>query len=244
METIEQKLDKLAEFYSQKDALELQKRELLNDVKVPAEIEQIVNAGMKMAQDIEAKARARIAEYNKTIDAEISAIQIPAELKNALAELDAQRAELMAKFADVEKQRQEIAGQKRSNEAIELEGVKADRAQLEAEITAKTAAVYANIANRRTEIEIEFSGKEDDAQANIEKLEAEIRAEVKRQAAKKLEADPKAKDLSVKGKFFHAVYVRGRVTWNTDKMDAWVIDHPFLKEARKEGEPSITLRRI
>jgi len=67
---------------------------------------------------------------------------------------------------------------------------------------------------------------------NIKKLEAEIKAEVK------------TGGTSVKGKYFHAVYVKGRVTWNTDKMDAWLVDHPFLKEARKEGDPSITLRRI
>jgi uncharacterized protein (DUF3084 family) len=231
MNTIE-KLDMLAEYYSQKDALELRKRELLNEIQVPAEIEQIVKNGMKLAQDIETSARARIAEYNKTIDAEIAAVQIPAELKAALTELDAQRAELMAKFADVEKQRQEIAAQKKSNEAVELEHLKADRAQLEADINAKTAKVYEDIAWRKGEIEIEFGGKAQDAEENIKKLEAEIKAEVK------------AEGKSIKGKYFHAVYVKGRVTWNTDKMDAWLVDHPFLKDARKEGDPSITLRKI
>lgn len=232
MTTIQEKLDMLAEFYSQKDALELRKRELLNEIQVPAEIEQIVSDGMKMAQRIELDTRVRIEAYNKTIDAELAAVSVPAELKKALAELDAQRAELMSKFADVEKQRQEIAGQKRSNEAVELEHLKADRTQLEEEVKAKTAKVYADIASRKNEIEIEFSGKAQDADENIKKLEAEIKAEVK------------AAGTSVKGKYFHAVYVKGRVTWNTDKMDAWVVDHPFLKEARKEGEPSITLRKI
>ncbi len=232
MITIQEKLDMLAEFYSQKDALELRKRELLNEIQVPAEIEQIVSDGMKMAQRVELDTRVRIEAYNKTIDAELAAVSVPAELKEALAELDAQRAELMAKFVDVEKQRQEIAGQKRSNEAVELEHLKADRAELEKEINTKTAKVYADIANRKNEIEIEFGGKAQDADENIKKLEAEIKAEVK------------AAGTSVKGKYFHAVYVKGRVTWNTDKMDAWVVDHPFLKEARKEGEPSITLRKI
>ena len=229
---IKEKLDQLAEFYSQKDALELRKRELLNEVQVPVEIEQIVSAGMKMAQDIEAKARARIAEYNKTIDAEIAAASIPAELKAALEELRTKEAILMSQFADVEKQRQEIAGQKCSNEAVELEAVRDDRAQLEEEVKAKTAKVYADIAQRKNDIEIEFSGKADDVETNIKKLESEIKAEVK------------AEGKSVKGKFFHAVYVKGRVTWNTDKMDAWMNDHPFLKEARKEGEPSITIRKV
>ena len=99
------------------------------------------------------------------------------------------------------------------------------------QIEQQTRDVYATITQRKNDIEIEFRGKAEDVEANIKKLEAEIKADVK------------ATGASVKGKFFHAVYVKGRVTWNTDKMDAWVIDHPFLKEARKEGEPSITLRK-
>ena len=229
---IPEKLDILAEYYSQKDVLELRKRDLLNEIQVPAEIEQIVKDGMKHAQDIENNTRARIAAYNKTIDAELEAVKIPDELKKALDELRTKEAILMSQFADVEKQRQEIAAQKRHNEAAELEATKAQRAQLEQEINAKTAKVYADIASRKNEIEIEFSGKAGDADENIKKLEAEIKAAVK------------AEGKSVKGKFFHAVYVKGRVTWNTDKMDAWLVDHPFLKEARKEGEPSITLRHI
>lgn len=229
---IEEKLDMLAEYHSKKDGIEAQKRSLLEDVKIPAEIEQIVNSGMRAAQSIEEKARARIAEYNKTIDAEIDAVQIPPELKNALAEIDAQRAELMAKFADVEKQRQEIAAQKRSNEAVELEAVKADRAQLEEEIKAKTAKVYADIAQRKNEIEIEFGGKADDVNNNISKLEAEIKAETK------------TRGETVKGKYFMAVYVKGRTSWNNDMLDGMISLVPQLEKARKVGDPSITLRKV
>jgi hypothetical protein len=232
MQTIQEKLDLLAEFHAQKDLLELDKKKLLEDVKIPAEIKQIVSDGMKMAQRIELDARVRIAAYEKTIDAELAAVSIPAELKAALAELRIKEAILMSQFADVEKQRQEIAAQKKSNEAVELEHLKEDRAQLEEEIKAKTAKVYADIEQRRNEIEAEFSGKAGDVESNIKKLEAEIKEEVK--AGKK----------SVKGQFFHAIYVSGRITWNTEKMEAWRVDHPFLDAARKEGEPSITLRRI
>ncbi len=163
---IPEKLDILAEYYSQKDVLEFRKRELLNEIQVPAEIEQIVKDGMKIAQDIDAKMRARIADYNKAIDAELEAVKIPDELKKALDELRTKEAILMSKFADVEKQRQEIAAQKRHNEAAEIEATKAQRIQLEEEVNAKTAKVYADIANRKNEIEIEFSGKADDADEN------------------------------------------------------------------------------
>lgn len=39
---IETKLDTLAEFHAQKDAIELHKRELLDDVRVPADVEAVV----------------------------------------------------------------------------------------------------------------------------------------------------------------------------------------------------------
>jgi len=241
---ISEKLDILAEYYSQRDALELRKHELLNEIQVPAEIEQIVSEGVRLTQEIEIRSRARIAAYNKKIDDEVAAVKIPDELKAALAEIDKQREELMARFSDFEKQRQEIANQKHSNEAVEVEENQAQYDKIKTEVESKTKKVYADIATRKNEIEIEFSGKADDVGKNIEKLEAEIKSDMKRHAAEKLETDPKTKDLSVKGKYLHAIYVRGRVTWNTDKMDAWLIDHPFLKEARKEGEPSITLRKI
>ena len=44
---IKSKLDKLANFQAHRDLLESDKRALLDDVKVPAEVEAIVSAGMK-----------------------------------------------------------------------------------------------------------------------------------------------------------------------------------------------------
>jgi len=231
-EIIKQKLDTLAEFYSQKDALELHKRELLDEVKVPAEIEQIVSEGMKRASAIDEKFRATAKDFDAVIDKRISEIVIPQEYKDALAELDRQRAEVIAKMGEVEAQKKVIVNEREERRiALSHEASKV-KEELRAEIEAQTRNVYKAIEQRKSEIEAEFNGKADDVEANIKKLEAEIKADVK------------ATGASVKGKYFHAVYVKGRVTWNTDKMDAWLVDHPFLKEARKEGEPSITLRKV
>ena len=231
MDTVE-KLDLLAEYHSQKDSIESQKRALLDEVKIPVEIEQIVNAGMKMSRDIEEKTRARIAEYNKTIDAEIQALLIPEELRKALDDLREREAVLMSQFAEFEKQRQEIAAQKKDNEAVELEALKADRAKLEEEVKAKTAKVYADIAQRKNEIEVEFSGKAGDVDKNIAALESEIKAETK------------AKGETIKGKYFMAVYVKGRTSWNNEMLDGMISLVPQLEKARKIGEPSITLRHV
>ena len=34
------------------------------------------------------------------------------------------------------------------------------------------------------------------------------------------------------------------ITWNTDMMEGWRETFPFLEKARKEGDPSVSLRRI
>jgi len=231
-ETIEQKLDTLAEFHAQKDLLEIDKRKLLDDVKIPAEVEAVVNEGIKAMADIENSMRTTAKTFDALIEKELSEIVIPDELTTKLADLDRQRTKLMNEFSDIEKQRIMINAKKRANDDILTDSINIRKRGLQAEIEAKTKAVYAQVAQRKLEIEAEFSGKAEDVEENIKKLEAEIKAEVK--AGKK----------SVKGKFFHAVYVSGRITWNTDKMEAWILDHPFLKDARKEGEPSITLRRV
>ena len=238
MNEIEQKLDLLAEFHAQKDLLEIDKRRLLDDVKIPAEVEAVVSDGMKRMAAVEAEIRTQTNTVNAEIEAELSAIVIPAEIKEALAEIERRRAEIVVPdeiktvLADIETKRAEISARKNEKAAQTNAAIVSRKQEVQAEVEAQTKDVYAQVQQRKNEIEAEFSGKANDVDANIKKLEAEIKAEVK--AGKK----------SVKGKFFHAIYVSGRITWNTDKMEAWKVDHPFLLEARKEGEPSITLRRI
>jgi hypothetical protein len=231
-QTIEQKLDMLAEYNAQRDLLELNKRALLDEVKIPAEIEQIVSAGMKETEQADNEYNTAIVLFAEQIEKRVASVVIPQEYKDALAELDRQRAEITAKMGEVEAEKRTIKSEYDEYKNRQTAFNNTRKNEIRAKIDRQTHDVYANIANRKNEIEAEFSGKAEDVNENIKKLEAEIKAEVKAHGA------------SVKGKFFHAVYVRGRVTWNTDKMDAWVIDHPFLKEARKEGEPSITLRKV
>ena len=47
---------------------------------------------------------------------------------------------------------------------------------------------------------------------------------------------------SIKGKFFQVVYVRGRVSWNTEALDKYANEHPEVAYFRKEGEPSVQIR--
>jgi hypothetical protein len=53
-----------------------------------------------------------------------------------------------------------------------------------------------------------------------------------------------AHGASVKAKFLHAVFTKGRVSWDTKMLDGLALAFPRLNEARKEGDPSVSLRKI
>jgi len=89
-----------------------------------------------------------------------------------------------------------------------------------------TAEIKAQVA----EIEAEFSAKTEGVTENIATLEAEIKQAVLKHGA------------SVKGSFFHAVFAKGRVSWDTKSLDGYAAAHPELLSFRKEGEPSVSLR--
>lgn len=88
------------------------------------------------------------------------------------------------------------------------------------------------IKARLAEIEAEFAPLYETANAKATELEAAIKAAVVENRK------------SVKGNFLQAVYAKGRVSWDTSKLDGLMILIPQLKEARKEGQPSVSIRRI
>ena len=108
------------------------------------------------------------------------------------------------------------------------------QAQRDAAMLEKQAlidAIYtAEIKARVAEIEAEFAGKTEGVNTNIATLEAEIKQAVLEHGA------------SVKGLFFHAVFSKGRVSWDTKSLDGYATAHPELLSFRKEGEPSVSLR--
>ena len=91
-----------------------------------------------------------------------------------------------------------------------------------------TAEIKAKIA----EIEAEFSDKSETVSEKIATLEAEIKEAVKQNGA------------SVKGQFLQAVFTKGRVSWDNKSLDGYLKAHPELAEFRKEGEPSVSLRKL
>ncbi|OGO12750.1 MAG: hypothetical protein A2Y53_04965 [Chloroflexi bacterium RBG_16_47_49] len=215
---IQEALDRLAEFESQRDQIEVNKCVLLDEVKIPAEVEEIVRNGMKQMGEVEGSFAPTIQGIQNEAETKLALIVVPDEIKAALTEIDRQRAAIRTHQGDEE-----------VKVALRIRAIKAE---IQTNVEEKTKDVYAAIAQRKAEIEAEFAGKAEAVDENIKKLTEEIKAEIR------------VLKVSVKAKTYQAVYNKGRITWNTDKMEAWIIDHPFLKEARKEGDPSVTIRKV
>ncbi|MHB0967418.1 MAG: hypothetical protein ACYC36_13295 [Bellilinea sp.] len=88
------------------------------------------------------------------------------------------------------------------------------------------------IKQQLADIEAEFATKYEGVDANIAELEAQIKDAVIENGA------------SVKGSFLHAVYSKGRVSWDSRKLEGLMMVIPQLAEARKEGDPSVAIRKI
>ncbi len=85
---------------------------------------------------------------------------------------------------------------------------------------------------RLDEIEAEYSQKEEAANSAIGELENEIKV------------DTLAFGETVKGSNFLAVWNKGRVTWDSNGLSSYAETHPEVLSYRKEGKPSVSIRRV
>lgn len=85
---------------------------------------------------------------------------------------------------------------------------------------------------RLDDIEAEFSQKAEAATTNIYSLEAEIKSETL------------AFGDTVKTSGFIAIWNQGRVSWDNKGLTSYAESHPEVLGFRKEGEPSVTIRRV
>jgi hypothetical protein len=210
-------LDALADYQAQVDYLDMQKRDLLNEVKIPAEVLAAQDEANKRRQAVDNECRNKLDAIQELCDAQMSEVVIPPEIEAA--------------FRAIEAKRNEIANAAIQKRAAVLAEAQAHKNEIEAALTQSTQDVFTQVETRRAEINTEFAGKAEAAQDNIAKLTAEIKDAVIREKK------------SAKGAHYQAVYVKGRVTWNTDMLDGMIVAFPALAQARKEGQPSVTLRR-
>ncbi len=192
--TIIEKLDRLAEYNAQRDAIELQKRALLEEVKTPDDVIDVQRQNNEAARLHQEAVERQIEALKYETDKELSTVQIPPEVRQILDKIDHERAEIMRKHT--EKVGEMIAG------------MTAYRTKLQSETESKTRQVFNDLAARKQEIEYEFSGAARAVDENIRKLKSEI------------EADTLKHGDSVKGKFLLAVWSKGRSgTWITDNLE-------------------------
>ena len=120
-----------------------------------------------------------------------------------------------------------------NDEADNLRAYFSDRrsaimATIQPELDAIMAGVKAEIDtleveyNQRIAAGLEFAGK----------LESEIKVAVI------------ANGASVKATHLHAVYTKGRITWDGKKLDGMMSLIPQLADARNVGDPSVTIRKV
>ena len=82
------------------------------------------------------------------------------------------------------------------------------------------------------EIDAEMETSLDAANMGINKLISEIKEDVIKECA------------TVKGNFLMAVWNKGRISWDTKGLDGYAVAHPEMAAFRKEGDPSVTIRKI
>jgi len=82
------------------------------------------------------------------------------------------------------------------------------------------------------DIEAEFAVQAQGVTENIATMEAMVKDATLKSGA------------TVKGSHLMAVWNKGRVSWDSKKLDGMMIVIPQLASARKEGEPSVSLRKI
>lgn len=96
----------------------------------------------------------------------------------------------------------------------------------------KKAAIPAEVQNILDEIEAEYAPKQDAIGAEILALEAQVKSTV-------LEAGETAKGGSLQ-----AVFTKGRISWDTKALDGYAKANPAIVEFRKQGEPSVSIRKV
>jgi hypothetical protein len=101
---------------------------------------------------------------------------------------------------------------------------------LHAEYERKRVAVLEQIRAQLEALDDEFSGQKHLAQEEVAELEAAVKKAVIQGGQ------------SVKHEGIHAVYIRGRVTWDSRGLISYAETHPELQEFRRVGNPSVSLR--
>lgn len=96
----------------------------------------------------------------------------------------------------------------------------------------KKESLPADVRKAIEDNEIAFQERIEEATAAISELEAQVKSAVM------------AEGLSTKAGGLQAVYMKGRVSWDGKKLEGLMMVIPQVAQARKEGAPSVSIRRV
>lgn len=105
----------------------------------------------------------------------------------------------------------------------------ADLARMDYE--SRRAEVLKKVQDELDALEVEFEPALEAAEENAAALEAEIRNDIL------------LRGESLRGSTYQAIYMKGRVSWDAAGMNEYARDHPDVLRYRKEGQPSVSLRK-
>ena len=114
----------------------------------------------------------------------------------------------------------------------ELSEVRAAADVTRLDYEAKRREILAKVQDELTALDAEFAPMLEAANMRVAELEADIKARV-------LEFGS-----SVKSTILHAIFSKGRVTWDAKALDGYAAGHPEIAAFRKEGEPSVSIRVV
>jgi len=114
----------------------------------------------------------------------------------------------------------------------ELAEVRAAAEVTRLDYEAKRAEILKAIQAELEALAAEYEPVLASAHERVANLEAEVKSDVMTYGG------------SVKGSQMHAVYTRGRISWDNKGLDGYAVGHPEILTFRKEGEPSISLRAV
>jgi len=119
--------------------------------------------------------------------------------------------------------------QERLDLLVELESALAELEEEKARLI--ETVIPPEVAASIQEIEAEFTDSIHAANVNIAGTKAAIKDGT-------LEVGS-----TVKGVDYMAVWARGRVTWDNKGLDGYMVAHPEIEAFRKEGKPSVSIRK-
>lgn len=88
----------------------------------------------------------------------------------------------------------------------------------------------------------------DEVKLLLEEIEAEFQPKIEQQQALIAKATEQVKDIvkgigaTRTGAYLQAIYFKGKITWNNDKLEGFAASHPEILALRKQGEPYVVIQ--